>query len=237
MHVADLCVVDEVADLHAVEREVPLEDVARSGALLADQQPLLQQVVEAMRRHGEMVRGRADADVVLRAVARVLVLLLRVVALDERELDAARGEHLQELLRVAEDEPDIALWMGAEHARKRVHDGVLADRHRHAERDLLDAGHLAPKLCQELLFIILHRDEALAQDLPGRRQRELLVLVAEQRHAIRFLDEVDVLRDGGLRDVQELRRPREVHRLTDTEKGGNAEVQHVISSLSIRLSY
>ena len=45
------------------------------------------------------MRGGADADEVLAAEAQVGVALLRVVALDECELDAAGVEQVQELLQ------------------------------------------------------------------------------------------------------------------------------------------
>ena len=229
VHVADLRVVHEVADIHAAEREVALEDVARARARLAYEQALCQQVVEVPGlRHGERVMRGADADVCFRTVTDVLVLILRVVALDECELYAAVCKHLQQLFRIAEDETDIALRMSAQHPRKRLHDCVFTDRHGHAERDLLDTRHLVPEFCEQFLLVVLHRDEALAQDLAGRCQRELLVLVAEERHAVGLLQEVDVLRDSRLRNVQDAGRPREIHRLADAEKGGDAKVQHSI---------
>lgn len=172
------------------------------------------------------MRGGTDADEVLAAEAQVGVALLRVVALDERELDAAGVEQVQELLRVGEAQVDVEFRVRGEEAGEGLDDGVFADGHRDAERELLDARGEARELGSEGALVVLERGEAAAQDLAGARERELLALVEEEADVVGGLEAADVLGDGGLGDVEAVRGLGVVHRFADGQEGPDAVVEH-----------
>jgi hypothetical protein len=128
--------------------------------------------------------------------------------------------------------------MRRQEPRERLHDRILADRHRHADGKLLRPVRESLELRRNRALIILQRPKPVPQHRPRRRQRQALVLIREKPRAIGLLEEMNLLRHARLREMQALRRAREIHELADRQKGMDTMIKHkAASSPVLPLSY
>jgi len=202
VHVFDFHVVDEVCGLEAMQGQIALEDFPCAGALLPQQQALPEQIVEGGGlAGGENVAAGTDADIGLGAIRAAEVVLGREVALDQGHLDAAGSQLGQELLGVAEAQPDVDAGVGQLIGGQRRYDGIFADGHRDAERQCADAGLAAEELSGERDLVVLHGLAALEENLASGRELEFFVRIAEGLDLIIVFQKADVLGDGRLGDV------------------------------------
>ncbi len=160
--------------------------------------------------------GRADPDEIVGH--EHLASADGVAVGGQRQVDAAAGQVLDEVVRVLGDEADL-------HAGKRRVEA--AQDRRHVGRDEVDGdaeAHLAfeARRVHALPHLVVEGDDAAGeaeQALAGRGEREALVLALEQRLAEAVLEPLQLQADGGLGAIEQARGGGDAASLDDGEKG------------------
>jgi len=183
---------------------------ARARSRLADDEAFPRQGFErdAVAAGERMVGGGDDHERVAREGFRRSVELARRPAHDH-QVELVRTEELHDLLAVGDGELDRHFRVGRRECRKQCRGEILRRAHRaqlqHAALQSPHGGERLAGFPQQLRDL-----SRVAQELhAGGREADLAPELLEERHADFLLEEADLLRDGGLRQMQLLRRAGE----------------------------
>ena len=200
----------------ALLRQLPLQNVARARALLAQDQTLAEQLLQRHLPPGEGMAAGADADVRLHAHAEAVVARLVEDALQHHKVQLARLQLAQQPRGVVHQKGQPVARRAQKPPNLRQQD-VVADGFRRADAQQ----RLRPGVHRgdELFLVVAQRGRVLLQQLARPRFAQPPAAVVEQLCAVLRLQRLNVLAHRRLGEVQRLRRPAVVHRAAQGQKG------------------
>ena len=200
-----------VAHLH----QLALEDAARAGAGLPQQERLAQQLLRRDAPSGKAVPGRADADIRLLPQQEAVIAALVENALHDHKIQLPRLELPEQARRVVHGELQLVLRR-ADKAADGGREDIVADGLRRADAENFARSGVQRTL--QLLLLIALRDGEDLQRAAGGGLPQFPPVIGKQADAVGRLQRLDLLRHGGLRQVQRLSRAAVIHRLADSQK-------------------
>ena len=179
-----------------------LEHRARSRSILPYNKMLAEQIFKRSGRFGKIASGRAHRNELLRAKDAPIVFPLVEESLHKRTIQASFVKHRKQVLRARSNDSHLQIGTLQQESGKRAGYHVFACGHRNAEAKRSASARQRSDALLDQPLVVHHDRKRVAQHLARLGQRKPTVAIIEQLCPVGAFKMGNVLRNGGLRNIE-----------------------------------